>query len=59
MCLLNYDTAHYHMERYFEEDISIMRVLLLTNGGKGGIGGSEVFDMELIDYLQMKNFVAR
>lgn len=43
------------MERYFEEDKS-MRVLLLTNGGEGGIGGSEVFDMELINRIDKNTF---
>lgn len=28
-----------------------MRVLFLTNGGEGGIGGSEVFDMELMNRI--------
>ncbi|MBW2594461.1 MAG: glycosyltransferase family 4 protein [Deltaproteobacteria bacterium] len=33
-----------------------MRVLLLTSGGEGGIGGSEVFDMELINRIDKNTF---
>lgn len=43
------------MKRYFEENRSV-RVLLLTNGGEGGIGGSEVFDMELINRIDKNTF---
>jgi glycosyltransferase involved in cell wall biosynthesis len=43
------------MKRYFEENRSV-RALLLTNGGEGGIGGSEVFDMELINRIDKNTF---
>lgn len=43
------------MKRYFEENRS-MRVLFLTGGGEGGIGGSEVFDMELINRIDKNIF---